>query len=116
MGNVKTKQQIQFRLSGALDLALRNEAARRGMSVNELAKKMVVNELTNVGASTFKGDVMLKHVLSSSFNIIHLVVFMIMKENPEVTEEAATEIASEFVFSKSNNRVANLLKQLGVED
>lgn len=39
MGNVKTKQQIQFRLSGALDLALQKEAARRGMSVNELAKK-----------------------------------------------------------------------------
>lgn len=116
MGNLKTRQQIQFRLSGALDLSLQNEAARRGMSVNELAKKMVVNELTNVGSSTLKGDVLLKHVLSSSFNLVHLVVFMIMKENPEVTEEAAAEIASEFVFSKSNRRVKTLLSQLGVEE
>jgi len=116
MGNIKTKQQIQFRLSGALDLALHNEAARRGMSVNELAKKIVVSELTNVGASTFKADVVLKHVLSSSFNIIHLAVFIIMSSNPELSEEAATKIASEFIFKKSSERVGNLLKQLGMEE
>ncbi|EDJ8543638.1 hypothetical protein GFF61_15730 [Salmonella enterica] len=116
MGNVKTKQQIQFRLSGALDLALQKEAARRGMSVNELAKKIVINELTNAGTSTFKADVSLKHVLSSSYNIIHLAVFIILNTNPDLSEEAATEIANKFIFSKSSARVASVMKQLGVEE
>lgn len=116
MGNMKNNKQIQFRLSAVLDLALNKEAIRRGMSVNELAKKMVVNELTNAGSSTFKGDVLLRHVLSSSFNIVHLAVFIIMSANPELNEESASEIASKFIFSKSNSHVTNVLKQLGVED
>lgn len=116
MGNVKPNKQIQFRLSGALDVALQSEAARRGMSANELAKKMVVNELTNAGASTYKADILLRHALSSSFNLVHLAVFIIMSANPELTEESATEIASKFIFSRSNLHVSKILRQLGVEE
>lgn len=116
MGNIKTNKQIQFRLSAALDASLKNEAARRGMSANELAKKMVVNELTNAGTSTFKADIHLKHTLSSSFNLIYLAVFIIMSGNPDFSEEDATDLANKFIFSKSNERVAKLLHRLGIED
>lgn len=116
MGNVKSNKQIQFRLSGALDLALQSEAARRGMSVNELSKKIVVNELTNAGTSTFKADVHLKHALTTSMNLVHYIVFSIMSSNQELSEEQATELANQFIFTKSKVRVESILKQLGVED
>ncbi|EGD9622960.1 hypothetical protein [Escherichia coli] len=110
----KRTTQIQFRLSISLDHALQKEAERRGLSLNETAKKMVIAALTDTGASTFKGDTHLRHSAMANFTLIYLSVFLIMSQNPTLTEEQATEIANKFIFSKAGQRVQSLLQQLGI--
>lgn len=80
------------------------------MFVNELVKKIVINELINVGMLIFKVDVFFKYVLFFFYNIIYLVVFIIMSVNFEFSEDVVIEIVSKFIFLKSNVCVSNIMK------
>lgn len=116
MSDVKRTKQVQFRLSLSLDHALHKEAERRGVSANEVAKKMVITALTDAGASTFKADTHIRHSAMANFTLMYLSVFLIMSQNPSMTEEKATQVANEFIFSKAGLRVQTLLQQLGIEE
>lgn len=116
MSDLKRAKQTQFRLSNSLDHALEKEADRRGVSKNELAKKFVIAALTDAGTSTFKSDTHIRHSASANYILIYLSVFFIMQQNPSLSEEQATKIANEFIFSKATSRVQALLQQLGSEE
>ncbi|EHD0299382.1 hypothetical protein JYY74_004229 [Salmonella enterica subsp. enterica serovar Enteritidis] len=116
MSDSKRPKQIQFRLSQQLEYALQKEAERRGVTANEVAKKMVVTALTEVGASTYKNDTNLRHSAMANFTLMYLAVFLIMSQNTQMTEEQATKIANDFIFVKASSKVKALLEQLGIED
>lgn len=116
MSDSKRTKQVQFRLTISLDHALQKEAERRGMSANEVAKKMVVNALTEAGTTTFKSDTHIRHSAMANFTLIYLSVFLIMAQNPQITEEQATKMANDHIFSKAGLRVQALLQQLGIEE
>ncbi|MGE6471034.1 hypothetical protein [Serratia proteamaculans] len=116
MGQVKTRRQIQYRLSEDLENALEVMAAKRGLSANEYAKKVMVAELNGSGTSGFKADTSIKHTLTTTYILVNSIIFQIMASNPSLTEDQAKEIAHTNIFSKANEHTKKILTLLGIEE
>ena len=107
MGQVKTRRQLQYRLSEDLENALEVMAAKRGLSANEL---------NGSGTSGFKADTSIKHTLTTTYILVNSIIFQIMASNPSLTEEQAKEIAHTNIFSKANEHTKKILTLLGIEE